>query len=169
MPSDTESFSHVSVINTKLVLWRRINLLTLSILGTRDMTFASIIAGTLGVHTGLVTWVVLVLSITMQLFVLLLTEVSFWIFNNSEITLCKSSSSWSSEFLKPFNYKRCLLFQTPLPIQTSIGFSLHCPSRQPWCVGFCCEICNSVSLCHNSRWSGFLAMELKVALSSFLV
>ena len=77
MPSDTESFSHVSVINAKLVLWRRINLLTSSILGARDMIFASIIVGTLGVHTGLVTRVVLILSITMRLFVLLLTDVSF--------------------------------------------------------------------------------------------
>ena len=40
------------------------------------MTFASIIVGTLGVHTGLLNRVVLTLSITMQLFVLLLTEVS---------------------------------------------------------------------------------------------
>ena len=73
----TESFSLVSVINSKLVLWRRINSLTSSILGARDMIFASIIVGTLGVHTGLVTRVVLILSITMQLFVLLLAEVSF--------------------------------------------------------------------------------------------
>ena len=35
------------------------------------MTFASIIVGTLGVHTGLVTRVVLILSIIMRLFVLL--------------------------------------------------------------------------------------------------
>ena len=41
------------------------------------MTFASIVVGTLGVHKGLVTRVVLILSITMRLFVLLLTEVSF--------------------------------------------------------------------------------------------
>ena len=44
--------SHIYLISNLFlhpVLWRRINWLTSSILGTRDMTFASIIVGSLGV------------------------------------------------------------------------------------------------------------------------
>ena len=58
------------------MLWLKINTLTLSILGTRDMTFANIIVGSLDAHADLVTRVVLVLSITMLFFVLTL-KVSF--------------------------------------------------------------------------------------------
>lgn len=53
------------------MLWQKINSLTSSILGARDMTFANIIVGTLGAHADLVTRVVLALSNTMRLFVLL--------------------------------------------------------------------------------------------------
>lgn len=54
------------------MLWLKINALTLSILGTRDMTFANIIVGSLDAHADLVTRVVLVLSITVLFFVLTL-------------------------------------------------------------------------------------------------
>ena len=73
------------------------------------------------------------------------------------------------EVLSSWSHLRCSLFRTPPPIQTLIGFSLRCPPRRPRCVGFRCEACNSVSLRHNSRRSGFLALELQIVLSTSLV
>ena len=55
--SGTDSFKQVSVIRLRLILLRAINSVTSSILGTRDMTFASITSGTFVVKATRCWWV----------------------------------------------------------------------------------------------------------------
>lgn len=133
--SNTESFSQVSVTNARLIWLRVINSLTSSILGAKDMTFANMILGTLGDHSVLAALFSLVQSITMQLFILLLGKVSFWIFNMFAGWLCKWGFLWRIKFLakkSPLKFGSCWILWVPFPQANPnlplSALSCSCPS-----------------------------------------